>query len=201
MKVLFKSLLGAALIGSTIAAEAQTQFPLRMDIDVSARRNSQNIGAGRDGQARVERVSLRVRIRRASGSPHSDPLKAEVFVIGRQTHTGYYGIIDVIKKDFNFAEERLFEFTTREYALGRTTGNINVGGTYETFLVVVTDEKGEIIETRSGRVIGDEGIALIREMGPSTLFDRDGNVVGKVDEKNSAFKRAVPSATNPGSDF
>lgn len=198
MKILFKSLLGAALIGSAVAAKAQTEFPLRMDIDVSARRNTQNIGAGSEGSAKVERVSLRVRIRRASGSPHTEPLNAEIYVIGRQVHTGYYGIIDVVKENFDFAEEREVEFTTREYALGRTSGNINVGGVYETYLVVITDEKGEILETRSGRVIHDEGIALIRELGPDTLFDRDGNVVGRIDNKNSAFKRAVPAATNPG---
>lgn len=203
MKSLFTGILGAVVVGAAVAAEAQTQFPLRMDIDVSARRNTQQIGAGRDGQARVERVSLRVRVRRSSGSPHSEPLKAEVYVIGRQIHTGYFGIIDVVKKDFNFAEERLFEFTTREYSLGRTSGNINVGGVYETFLVVVTDEKGEILETRSGRVIREQGINFIREHGANTLFDRDGNVVGEMPEemKNSAFKKAVPSATNPGSDY
>ena len=199
MKGLFKSFVGAALIGSTIVAEANTQFPLRMDIDVSTRRNTRNIGAGSSGSARVENVSLRIRIRRASGSPNSQPLSAEVYVIGRQIHTGYYGIIDVVKKDFNFSEERLFEFTTREYALGRTDGNINVGGTYETFLVVVADENGKILDHRSGRAIRQEGIDFIRELGPSTLFDRDGNVVGKVEEKNSAFKAAVPAATNPGS--
>jgi hypothetical protein len=201
MKGFIKGLLSVSIIGFAVASEAQTQFPLRMDIDVSAKRNTRNIGAGREGQARVENVSLRVRIRRSSGSPHSDPLHAEVYVIGRQTHTGYYGIIDVVKKEFNFAEERLFEFTTREYSLGRTSGNINVGGTYETFLVVVTDEKGEVLESRSGRAIGDKGVARIREMGPKTLFDRDGNVVGVADGKNTAFKKAVPSATNPGNDY
>lgn len=201
MKGLFKSFLGIALIGSAIAAEANTQFPLRMDIDVSARRSTRNIGSGSEGSARVQNVSLRVRIRRASGSPNSQPLTAEVYVIGRQVHTGYYGIIDVVKKDFSFAEERLFEFTTREYSLGRTDGNINVGGTYETFLVVVADENAEILDHRSGRSIRDEGIAFIRELGPATLFDRDGNVVGKVENKNEAFKRAVPSATNPGRNY
>lgn len=198
MKILFKSLLGAALIGSAVAAEAQAEFPLRMDIDVSARRNMHNIGSGSEGSAKVERVSLRIKVRRASGSPYTEPLKAEVYVIGRQIHTGYFGIIDVVKKDFDFNEDRIVEFTTKQYALGRTSGNINVGGVYETYLVVITDDKGEILETRSGRVIHDKGIALIRELGPDTLFDRDGNVVGKVNRENSAFMRAVPAATNPG---
>lgn len=203
MKNLFKGLLVAAIIGSSLSAQAQSKFPLRMDIDVSARRNTKNIGAGKDGQARVENVSLRVRVRQAGGATSTEALKAEVYVIGQQIHTGYYGIIDVVKKDFSFAEERLFEFTTREYALGRTSGNINVGGTYETYLVVITDGKGEILETRSGRIIREKGINLIREHGANTLFDRDGNVVGQFDDsqKNSAFKKAVPSAVNPGSDY
>ncbi len=199
MKGMFKVVLGVVALGAVVAAEAR--FPLQMDIDVSARRNTKNIGAGSEGQARVENVSLRVRVRRASGSPDAQPLTAELYVIGRQIHTGYFGIIDVVKKDFSFAEERLFEFTTSEYALGRTDGNINVGGVYETFLVVIVNDKGEVLETRSGRSIGERGVGLIREMGPSTLFDRDGNVVGKVDVKNSAFKKAVPVATRPGNDY
>jgi hypothetical protein len=200
MKDWIKGFLSIAMVGGGIAVHAESQFPLRMDIDVSARRNTREVGAGKEGQAKVENVSLRVRIRRASGSANAQPLTAELYVIGRQIHTGYYGIIDVVKKDFSFAEEREFEFTTREYALGRTGGNINVGGTYETFLVVVADENGEVLDHRSGRVIREQGIQFIREQGPKTLFDRDGNVVGKVDEKNSAFKKAVPAATNPGSD-
>ena len=203
MNCLLKGFLGLAVMGSVLTAQAQTQFPLRLDIDVSTRKDSRNIGSGKEGSAKVESVSLRVRIRRASGSPHTEPLKAEVYVIGRQIHTGYFGIIDAVTKDFNFSEERLFEFTTRPYRLGATSGNINVGGVYETFLVVVTDDKGEILETRSGRVIREKGIDFIRKHGANTLFDRDGNVVGVInpDDKNSAFKRAVPAATNPGSDY
>ena len=91
-------------------------------------------------------------------------------MIGRQIHTGYYGIIDVVKKDFNFSEERLFEFTTREYALGRTDGNINVGGTYETFLVVVADENGKILDHRSGlpedRTSGSPVARVLRSSTP-----------------------------------
>lgn len=50
-----------------------------------------------------------------------------------------------------------------------------------------TGAEGQVLKIRSGRVIGDQGIALTREMGPGTLFDRDGNRVGKGDEENEAF--------------
>ena len=36
---------------------------------------------------------------------YTDPLTAELYVIGKQIQTDYYGIIDVIKKDFNFTKD------------------------------------------------------------------------------------------------
>ena len=62
----------------------------------------------------------------------------------------------------------------------------------------MVDKDGKIVDTRSGRSIRDEGIAFIRELGPMTLFDRDGNVIGKVEEPGKAFKKAVPAATFSG---
>jgi hypothetical protein len=139
-----------------------------------------------------------VKIRKSGGQPYTDTLTAELYVIGRQIHTDYYGIIDVIKKDFVFTRDNdnTFEFKSQMYALGRTSGNINVGGRYETYLLVVVDKAGKIIDTRSGRVIREKGIKIVRELGPLTLFDRDGNVVGHVKEgdKNKAFRKAVPAA-------
>lgn len=194
-----KGLLGAAILGAVLAAEAQ--FPLKVDIDVSSKRNTKQIGAGDQGSAKVEQVQVRVKVRKSGGQAYTDPLNVELYVIGRQIHTGYYGIIDVVKHAFNFTKEndQTFEFKSKMYALGKTDGNINIGGKYETYLVVVTDKEGAIIDTRSGRSIGKKGIALIREMGPRTLFDRDGNVVGKVDPNSSAFKKAVPAAVRSDS--
>ena len=191
---LIKKLGVFTIIGTLVCADALAQSPIRMDIDVSTRRSRQNVGAGDSGQARTETVSLRVRIRQSGGTQSDVPLTAEVYTIGRKIHTGVYLIIDVVKQDFSFADNRLFEFTTRGYPLGFTEGNINVGARYETFLVVVADKDGNILETRSGRSIRDEGIDFIRTLGPRTLFDRDGNVIGEIDDKNQAFRSAAPAA-------
>ena len=199
MKGLTKGLLSVAVMGC-VAMESSAQFPLKVDIDVSTKRNSKQIGAGNSGEAKVENVQCRVKIRKAGGQPYESQLTAELYVIGQQLQTGYYGIIDVVKKEFTFTQENgnEFEFLSKMYAIGKTSGNINVGGKYVTYLLVVADQNGKIIETRSGRSIGDKGIALIREMGPMTLFDRDGNVVGKVENPGAAFKAAVPAATFSG---
>lgn len=200
MKGLTKSLLSAAVMGSVVAVSAQDTFPLRVDIDVSARTSRKQIGAGNAGEAKVQQVQCRVKVRKASGQPYTNSVTAELYVIGQQIQTGYYGIIDVIKKDFTFNKENdnSFEFTSKMYALGQTSGNINVGGKYVTYLLVVVDEDGKIVDTRSGRHIKERGIALIRELGPKTLFDRDGNVVGKVENPGEAFRRAAPSAVYSG---
>lgn len=200
MKRVVISLLTVALMGCAMAVYAKAVFPLRVDIDVSTKRSRKNIGAGNSGEAKVEQVQVRVKIRKSGGSPHTEPLTAELYVIGQQVHTGYYGIIDVVKQEFslNTENKNTFEFNSRMYALGRTSGNINVGGSYETYLVVISDHEGEIIDTRSGRRIRDRGITAIRKWERGTLFDRDGNVVGYVDEsgKNQAFKKAVPAAVS-----
>ena len=199
MKVLTKSLLSFAVVGCVAVASA-AEFPLKVDIDVSTKRSTKQIGAGSSGEAKVENVQCRVKIRKAGGQPYEGQLTAELYVIGQQIQTGYYGIIDVDKRDFTFTpeNENIFEFKSKMYAIGKTSGNINVGGKYETYLLVIVDEAGEIIETRSGRSIGEKGIALIRTMGPMTLFDRDGNVIGKVENPGAAFKAAVPAATFQG---
>ena len=199
MKGLTKGLLSVAVMGC-FAMESSAQFPLKVDIDVSAKRSTKQIGSGTSGEAKVENVQCRVKIRKAGGQPYKGQLTAELYVIGQQIQTGYYGIIDVVKEEFTLTQEAdyTFEFKSKMYAIGKTSGNINVGGKYVTYLLVVVDQDGEIIDTRSGRSIGDKGIAHIRKMGPKTLFDRDGNVVGKVENPGAAFKAAVPAAVSSG---
>jgi len=198
MKSLVTSILAVTIVGSSMMAHAQTKFPLRVDVDVSTKRSKRSIGAGQEGEAKVENVQLIVKIRKASGQPWEEPVTAELYVIGKQIQTGYYGIIDVKKGSgvFNKEDDNSFKYTSPMYPIGKTSGNINVGGTYETYLVVITDHEGNIVTTRSGRSIGDEGIAFIRELGPQTLFDRDGNIVGKLENPGEAFKAAIPAAVD-----
>jgi len=203
MKRLLQGLICVAVVGSAVVSGAQTKFPLRVDIDVSAKSSRKSVGAGADGEAKVEQVQVRVKVRKSSSQPWEQPVNAELYVIGKQIHTGYYGIIDVQKGQFTFSKENdnTFEYKSPMYSLGRTSGNINVGGSYETYLVVISDQEGKIIDTRSGRYIKDKGIGFIRTLGKETLFDRDGNVIGKVEDPGKAFKKAIPVATNPGNKY
>ena len=80
MKGLTKSLLSVAVIGSVVAANGQATFPLRVDIDVSARTSRENIGAGSGGDVKVENVQCKVKIRKSGGQPYEDKLTAELYV-------------------------------------------------------------------------------------------------------------------------
>ncbi len=199
MKGLTKSLLSVAVMGG-VAVSSAAEFPLRVDIDVSTKRHTNQIGAGNSGEAKIENVQVCVKIRKAGGQAYEGQLTAELHIIGQQIQSGFYGIIDVVSENFYFTKENdnTFEFNTKMYAIGKTSGNINVGGKYETYLLVLVDADGKVIETRSGRSIGEKGIAFIRELGPMTLFDEDGNVIGKVENPGAAFKAAVPAATYSG---
>ena len=202
MKGLVRGLVCFAVIMAAFGVEAQTKFPLRVDINVSTKKSKQNIGAGKDGEAKLEQVQVRAKIKKTSGQPWEHPVSAELYVIGKQIHTGNYGIIDVQKGEFTFTKENdnTFEYVSPMYTLGKTSGNINVGGEYETYLIVVSDHEGNIVDTRSGRNIKEKGIAKIRTLGPKTMFDKDGNVLGELENPGDAFKKAIPSATDPGDD-
>ena len=202
MKNSVKMVLTAMIVASAGLVHA-AEFPLRVDIDVSTKRDSRMLGAGNQGEAKVDHVQVLVKIRKDGGQPYTDPLTAELYVIGKQIQTGYLGIIDVVKKGFTFSKDNdnTFKFSSKDYALGHTGGNITVGGVYETYLLVVVDKDGKEIATRSGRVIKPRGIEFIRELGPETLFDRDGNVVGKIDQAGRAFQRAVPAAVISTDDY
>lgn len=202
MKNAIRKVLCVVVLGSVFAATAETKFPLRVDIDVSTKRSKKNIGAGKEGEAKLEHVQVRVKVRKTSSQPWDEPVNAELYVIGKSVHADHFGIIDVQKGEFRFTKENdnVFEYTSPSYTLGRTSGNINVGGTYETYLVVISDKDGNIVDTRSGRALSDEGIAFIRELGPMTKFDKDGNVLGEITDPGKKFKAAVPAAVHPGDD-
>lgn len=190
-----------AVLGLVFVAGAQTKFPLRVDIDVSAKRSKQNIGAGKSGEAKLQHVTIKVKVRKTSSQPWNEPVYAELYVIGKGVHVDKYGIIDVKKGEFRFTKENknTFEYTSPSYTLGRTSGNINVGGEYETYLVVISDHNGNMVDYRCGRAIKEEGIAFIRKLGPKALFDKDGNVE-ELKNPGEAFKAAIPAAVHPGSD-
>jgi len=64
MKGMAKGLLSVAVMGCVVAASAQTTFPLRVDIDVSAKRSTKQVGAGSSGEAEVEYVHSCVSMRK-----------------------------------------------------------------------------------------------------------------------------------------
>jgi hypothetical protein len=194
MKSWIKGLICAATVCCVVAAEAT--FPLRVDIDVSTKRSSKQIGAGDRGEVKRESVIVKVKIRKSGGDVPEGMLSGELYVIGKQIHTGNYGIIDVVKKEFELTKENDYtaEYVSPSYVLGRTAGNIDVGGKYETYLVVISGPDGEIIDYRSGRHISDKGIAFIRTLGKETMFDKEGNVLGKLENKGEALKIAIPAA-------
>ncbi len=171
-------------------------FPLKVDIDVTTKRDRRELGAGNAGNAKVETVVVKVKIRKSGGDVPEGPIFAELYVIGKQLHTGYYGIIDVQKGEIALTKENDYTvfYDSPPYALPQTSGNIKAGGVYETYLVVISDAEGNIIDWRSGRALKDQGVDFIRQLGPKTLFDRDGNVLGELENPGEAFKTALPTA-------
>jgi hypothetical protein len=194
----------AALITLTLAASAvAAQFPLRVDIDASKNTEKINIGAGADGEAKVEIVSVGVEIEKSSSQPWEHPVKAELYVIGKSIGMEGFTVVGVTKKEFNFTKENDYEieFDSPKYRFGETSGNINLGLEYETYLVIVIDHEGKAVETRCGRSLDEKEMALIRTLEINSIYDKNLNIIGTVDKLNQATKNAVPAATAPGDDY
>ena len=200
MRTKLKYMIGILLMGCVWTASAKSEFPLHLDIDVSPDTDTRMIAAGREGEAQLNMITFHIKIRQSFGELYNEPLTAELYIIGQQIQTGYYGVMDVVKKQFTLSEEddRSFKFSTKPYIFGDTGGNITVGGEYETYLIVVLDHEGKVIETRCGRSLDKKEIAFIRKLGPMTLFDRDCHVIGKVKNPGAAFRAAVPAAASAG---
>ncbi len=201
MKNWIKGMICVTVLGSVLAADAA--FPLRVDIDVTTKRDRKQVGAGDSGEVKMETVKVKVKVRKSGGDLPEGKLFAELYVIGKQIHTGHYGIIDVQKGEFELLKENKYtaEYTSPPYTLTETQGNIRAGGKYETYLVVISGPDGEIIDHRSGRHIKDEGVAFIRTLGKETMFDRDGNILGQLENKGEVMKIAIPAAMQSGSTY
>lgn len=199
-----KTKISMAVIGVLATASiAQAQFPLRVDIDASTIRETRNIGAGADGEVKVEQVQLDVKIHKSSSQPWKNPVFAELYVIGKPVNTDTFTVVGVTKEEFTFTTENdnTFAFKSAPYQFGETSGNINVGNEYETYLVIVIDHEGKAVETRSGRSLSEKEMTLIRTLEINKIYDENLNIVGSVDKLNKNTQKAATSATDPGDDY
>ena len=196
--------LALALFAFTVAASTTlAQFPLRVDIDASASTEQLNIGAGQDGEASVEKVTVGVAVKKDSGQPWEHTVTAELYIIGTPVGMDAFTVVGKTVKEFTFNKENdnTFEFESPVYNFGETSGNINLGLEYETYLVIVIDHTGKVVDTRCGRSLNEKEMALIRKLELNKIYDKDLNIVGTVDQLNQATKKAVPSATDPGDSY
>ena len=201
MKSAITSILALTTFAASIAGAAQ--FPLRVEIDASADSETINIGAGADGEAKVEIVSIGVEIEKSSSQPWEKPVSAELYVIGVPVGMEAFTVVGVTKKEFNFTKDNdnEFEFNSPKYRFGETSGNINVGLEYETYLVVVTDHEGKVVETRCGRALDEKEMQLVRTLEINKIYNKDLEIIGTVDELADATKASVGAATDPGDSY
>jgi len=197
-----------ALLASAVAVKAQETkpvvFPLHLEIKANAVVKDRELGAGDDGAAVLQDIVVKVKIRKTSSSPYTEPLNAELYVVGRRVRNDVvYGILDIVKKKgFTLTPEDnyVYEFESDHYVIGHTTGKIEVGGEYEAYVVIVTDKDGKIVGTKSSRKLTSKEIDALRKFRKGIVFDKDGNIVGNMEQAKENFKAAVPVALQDDDD-
>ena len=189
--------------GFTAGSAFAQMVPLRVDIDASASTDQINIGAGAEGEASIEKVTVGVTIKKTSSEPWRKPVGVELYILATPVHMDAFTVMGVTRQTFKFTQENenTFEFNSPVYSFGETSGNINLGLEYETYLVIVIDDKGKAVETKCGRSLDEKEMALIRKLEIGKIYDKELNIVGTVDQVKDATKKAVPSATDPGETY
>ena len=184
MKTWVKGLICATVIGSVLTAEA---FPLRVDIDVSTKRDRKMVGAGDSGEVKMETVTVKVKVRKSGGDIPEGKLFAELYVIGKQLHTGYYGIIDVQKGEFELLQENQYtaEYTSPPYTLTTTGGNIKAGGVSNIPRLIQQHSPESVLF----HLFLSPGHPVFAHLGQIQFV----NIVGDLDSKiQTAFKPGCP---------
>lgn len=158
--------------------------PLMLDIDVTTRRDHDTLRPiqGDPDNIKLNSATITIKIHRSLGDVPEGKLFAELYVIGRLNDIEAYGIIDVKKGEIKLTEENDYTalFVSPPYDIDQDEEIVNKYGEYRSFLVVVSDAEGNVIDYRDGWSLRNKDITLIRKLGLKAKMDVSGRVIGEL---------------------
>lgn len=171
----------AAVILFSIAKAA----PLMLDIDVSADVIMDQLVPVEDdpGEVCLDTTVLTVKVRESVGGIQDTNLVFELYVIGRMPITGELGVIDIQEGEMELSKENHFSATyvSSAYCIQPSDGLIKDHGEYETYLVVLADSSGSLLEYRCGWSIRKKDVEKIRTLRENARFNGRRRVVHEQD--------------------
>lgn len=182
---------------------AFAQFPLRVDINASTKIDRSHTSDGMKGQISRSNVSIAVTVKKASTQPWEKPVTVELYVIGTPIDMAGFTVVSATTNEYTFSRENdnTIKFNSPTYTFGAVSGGANAGLKYETFLIIVSDAEGEVVQTRAGRSLAEKEMKLIRTLELKKIYDKDLNIIGSVEDLKKDKKKMVEKMIDPNNAF
>ena len=138
------------------------QTPPRILINMEPSVDSYTVGyLGNDGYdytVKYQVVEPSVLLRKTSTEPYEAPLEMELILLGRIREVDRYIIIDSAVVSFSFTGKQTYEVTYVGYPvdLRQIRGSWRSGVEYEGYLVMVWDSKGNLVASKSSKVVMEQ---------------------------------------------
>ena len=160
---------------------ARLSMPPKLDINLSKTTKPRKFGDTQNGSAppvRANFYTFATEIKQTSTRPYGFGLTAEMFAIGAEIGGDKQIMLDYQKADFTLSEENDMRFKFAGPAVELVDYVINnerKGKKYDTFLVVITDSRGEIIAYKTPSENLYRNLDRLRKIRVGWYFDKDCN--------------------------
>jgi hypothetical protein len=188
-----------ALLTLLLAFSAFAQFPLRVNINASTKTDRKHSSDGMKGQITRNYVTVAVTVKKSSPQPWEKPVMVELYVIGKPVDMEGFTVVGATTNEYTFskANDNTIKFDSPIYTFAEASILEEVGLKYETYLIVVSDDQGKVVQTRAGRSLAEKEMELIRTLEPRKIYNRDLEIIGTIDDLKKDARKALGDVIDP----
>ena len=181
------------------SGSALAQFPLRVDINASTKTDRKRTSDGMKGQITRNYVTVAVTVKKSSSQPWEKPVSVELYVIGKPVDTEGFTIVGATTNKYTFSKENnnTIKFESPIYTFAEVSLFEEVGLKYETFLIIVSDDQGKVVQTRAGRTLAEKEMELIRTLELRKIYNKDLKIIGSLDDLKKDTKKGLEKVIDP----
>lgn len=154
-------------------------IPPKIDIEVDLDNNSTQTSSDGYGYSsrRKQKIKGSVTLIKKNREPSNRKFTAYLYVFAKELRDDEIWVLDTVKKDFSFENQKKIEFSGSQRSVNYTdySDGADYGDKYEGYLVFIEDDNGKIICTKASRSLYESKISQIKKSKSNARFDDDMN--------------------------
>ena len=161
-------------------------IPPKIDIKVDVdKENKQTDSDGYGYSRRKQKIKGSVILTKKNREPSNRQFTAYLYVFAKELRDDEIWVLDTVKKDFSFENQKTVEFSGSQRSVNYTdySDGSDYGDQYEGYIVFIEDKNGNIIYTKGSRSLYESKISEIKSSKNNDRFDDDMNPVNRRDKK------------------